>query len=183
MTGTEGSAATLRADDPRLDIWRSFLTAHARLFRRLDDELRAEHDLSLPEYDALLQLARAPDRRLRMSHLATRVLLSKSGVTRLIDRLERDGFVERSQCSHDARGAEAVLTAAGLGRLRSAARTHLAGIERYFVAPLAGSDLSMLERSMTAVLRAVGDVPDSETTCDRPAPDGASRERPGALAR
>jgi DNA-binding MarR family transcriptional regulator len=153
------SAATgrLRADDPRLEPWRSFLTAHARLSRRLDEELRAEHDLSLPEYDALLQLAHAPDRRLRMSRLANLVLLSKSGVTRLIDRLEADGFVRRTQCVTDARGAEAVLTEAGLDRLREAAHTHLAGIERYFLAPLAPAELATIGRTMSAIARLVGD--------------------------
>jgi len=168
----------LRPDDARLEIWRSFLTAHARLFRRLDDELRSEHALSLPEYDALLQLARAPERRLRMSRLAARVLLSKSGVTRLIDRLERDGFVERTQCSHDARGAEAVLTAAGLARLRVAATTHLAGVERYFLAPLGAAELSALERSMITVLRAVGDVAEPDAACE-PAARGQTSERAG----
>src|SRR4051812_38909923 len=126
----------LAANDPRLDVWRSFLLAHARLFRRLDEELRAEHGLSLPEYDALLQLAQSPDRRLRMTQLASQVLLSKSGVTRLIDRLVADGYVARSQCSHDARGAEAVLTAEALDRPRAAAATHLRGIDSYFLAAL-----------------------------------------------
>ncbi|HVL54421.1 MAG TPA: MarR family transcriptional regulator [Vitreimonas sp.] len=147
---------TLRADDPRLEAWRAFLSAHARLSRRLDDELRSEHDLSLPEYDALLQLAQAPDRRLRMSRLANLVLLSKSGVTRLIDRLEADGFVERTQCLSDARGAEAVLTPAGLTHLRTAAGTHLAGIERYFVAALQGDDFAAIERTMGAISRLAG---------------------------
>jgi DNA-binding MarR family transcriptional regulator len=148
---------SLRADDPRLEPWRAFLSAHARLSRRLDEELRAEHDLSLPEYDALLQLAQAPERRLRMSRLANLVLLSKSGVTRLIDRLEADGYVERSQCATDARGAEAVLTEAGLTRLREAARTHLGGIERYFLGPLDDADLEAIGRTMTAIARLVGE--------------------------
>jgi DNA-binding MarR family transcriptional regulator len=150
----------LRADDPRLDAWRAFLVAHARLSRRLDEELRAEHDLSLAEYDALVQLAQAPDRRLRMSRLASLVLLSKSGVTRLIDRLEADGFVERNQCLHDARGAEATLTRAGLDKLREAAVTHLAGIDRYFLATLPEADLAAIERGLTAVARMAGGEPD-----------------------
>src|SRR5690349_21711065 len=79
--------AQARAVDPRLGTWRIFLHAHARLTRRLDDELRAAHNLSLAEYDALVQLAQVPGRRLRMSVLADRVLLSRSGITRLVDRL------------------------------------------------------------------------------------------------
>jgi DNA-binding MarR family transcriptional regulator len=146
--------------DPRLEAWRGFLQAHARLFRRLDDELRAGHGLSLPEYDALLQLAQAPERRLRMSQLAGQVLLSKSGVTRMVDRLVADALVERNQCSHDARGAEAVLTDAGLARLRSAARTHLDGIDRYFLSVLDEADQAVIERTMAAISRRTGETPD-----------------------
>ena len=91
-----------------LDAWRAFIHAHARLLHRLDEELQAAHGLSLAEYDALLQLVNAPDRRLRMSALADRVLLSRSGITRLVDRLVADGMVERSACPTDARGSMAV---------------------------------------------------------------------------
>lgn len=164
QTATPIAPAALSARDPRLDAWRAFLGAHARLVRRLDDELRAEHDLSLPEYEALLHLAEAPDRRLRMSRLASLVLLSKSGVTRLIDRLEADGAVERLQCAHDARGAEAVLTDDGLGRLRRASATHLRGIERYFLGPLQPSELAALEQTMRAVARSAGDA--EQPDCD-----------------
>jgi DNA-binding MarR family transcriptional regulator len=156
-----GAGQPLSPRDPRLDAWRAFLGAHARLFRRLDDELRLEHDLSLPEYDALLHLAESPGRRLRMSRLAGLVLLSKSGVTRLIDRLEADGSVERLQCAHDARGAEAVLTDEGLERLRRASGTHLRGIERYFVDVLEPAELATVERTMNAVSRATGEALDA----------------------
>jgi DNA-binding MarR family transcriptional regulator len=168
----------LAPGDPRLGAWRAFLGAHARLFRRLDDELRLEHDLSLPEYDALLNLAEAPGRRLRMSRLANLVLLSKSGVTRLIDRLEADGSVERLQCAHDARGAEAVLTDEGLRRLRRASTTHLRGIERYFIEALGADDLQVIERTMNAVSRTTGESLDA--ACDPAAvPERATAARPG----
>lgn len=147
------TGGSLGPDDPRLGAWRAFLEAHARVARRLDDELRAEHGISLAEYDALLQLARAPGRRLRMNQLADRVILSRSGITRLVDRLEAAGLVARTSCSTDARGAEAVLTEAGLERLRQAARTHLAGIERYFVAVVDPVDLPAIERALGAVAR------------------------------
>jgi DNA-binding MarR family transcriptional regulator len=166
VTEANRTGGSLRPDDPRLEPWRAFLLAHARLSRRLDEELRAAHDVSLPEYDALFQLASAPDRRLRMSRLANLVLLSKSGVTRLIDRLEADGFVERTQCATDARGAEAVLTPAGLDRLREASRTHLAGIERYFLAPLESTDLAAVGRTMSTVARLVGDESDEPGASD-----------------
>jgi DNA-binding MarR family transcriptional regulator len=154
--------------DPRLDAWRAFLQAHARLFRRLDEELRSEHGISLAEYDALLQIAQAPDRHLRMSRLASQVLLSKSGVTRLVDRLVADGLVERTQCSSDARGAEAAITTNGLTRLRAAAPTHLRGIDAYFIAAVDPTDLAILERSMDAISRRTGEAgaPDSDAACD-----------------
>ena len=145
-------ARSLSPRDPRIGTWRDFLTAHARLERMLDDDLRAEHDLSLAEYDALLQLAEAPGRRLRMHQLADRVLLSRSGVTRLIDRLVSDGSVERDTCQTDARGAEAVLTAAGLARLRTAAPTHLRGIADHFLDAIDPADLQSVGQAMRDIL-------------------------------
>lgn len=155
MTATEPVARTLLAPrDARLEPWRAFLEAHARVTRRLDEELRSEHDLSLAEYDTLLAIAWSPDRRLRMRTLADSILLSKSGVTRLIDRLVADGLVERSACVSDARGAEAVLTKAGLDRLRAASRTHLRGIDEHFLGAVGDEDLGALERSMRQVAAA-----------------------------
>lgn len=119
---------------PELRVWRSFLSAHARVLRNLEAELLAEQRLSLVSYDVLVQLAEAPDRRLRMAELADRVLLSRSGVTRLVDRLERAGLVARQKVAADGRGVIAELTPAGLDRLRKASRTHLAGVARHFVA-------------------------------------------------
>lgn len=156
MTLTEPVEHTLTARDPRLEPWRQFLKAHARVSRRLDDELRNDHDLSLAEYDALLTIAQAPGRRIRMRQLAERVVLSKSGVTRLVDRLVLDGLVERSACASDARGAEAVLTAAGLARLRAASDTHLRGIERHFLDAVDATDLPTLERAMTSLAERAG---------------------------
>ena len=103
-------AASAIADPPGIAAWRRFLEAHARVTRRLDDELQAAHGLSLAEYDALLQIATTPGRRIRMNVLAERVLLSRSGITRLVDRLEAQGCVERIACETDARGQEALLT-------------------------------------------------------------------------
>jgi DNA-binding MarR family transcriptional regulator len=156
MTVSEPVARPLTARDPRLAPWRAFLLAHARVSRRLDEELRAEHDLSLAEYEALLTIAQAPGRRIRMGQLAEEVLLSKSGVTRLMDRLVGDGLAERSVCVADGRGAEAVLTDRGLARLRSASDTHLRGISEHFLAVVDSSDMATLERSMTAMARQAG---------------------------
>ena len=107
--------------------------------------------MSLADYSALLHLAEAPHRRLRMSQLAEGIFLTRSGVTRLIDRLQADGLVTRSQCPSDGRGAEAVLTEAGLTRLRAASPIHLRGIKAYFLDQVAEPDLEVLERIMGAV--------------------------------
>jgi DNA-binding MarR family transcriptional regulator len=151
MTLTHPADVRLSAHDPRLEPWKAFLQAHARLMRRLDEDLRAEHDISIAEYDALLNIAQSPERRIRMRRLADQVLLSKSGVTRLIDRLVDDGLVERSACVSDARGAEAVLTSAGLQRLREASRTHLRGIEQHFLEVLDAEQLGVVGGAMRAV--------------------------------
>jgi DNA-binding MarR family transcriptional regulator len=143
-------------DEPGIGAWRSFLTAHARITRRLDEELQAAHGLSLAEYDALLQIAHAPGRRVRMNVLAERVILSRSGITRLVDRLEAAGAVTRVACATDARGQEAVLTPLGLDRLRSAATTHLEGVRRYFLDRLQPSALADLEASLGLVADPLG---------------------------
>ena len=179
MTVTRDPARPLRASDPRLGPWRAFVVAHGRVWRRLDEDLRLEHGLSLAEYEALLLLAEADGRRLRMRALAEDLQLSKSGVTRLVDRLVEDGLVERGQCSTDARGAEAVLTATGLTRLRTAAPTHLRGIQDYFLGAIDAPDLAVVERTMRAV--ADGVAPGllartmrgpREIDCEAPGPAG-----------
>ena len=156
MSATAPVARPVSADDPRLLPWRSFLVAHARVTRRLDEELRAEHDLSLAEYDALLTIARSPGRRMRMGALADEVLLSKSGVTRLVDRLVADGLVERRICASDARGAEAELTRAGVDKLRTASQTHLRGIAEHFLSAVDDEDLAVLGRVLTELADRVG---------------------------
>jgi DNA-binding MarR family transcriptional regulator len=130
----------------QLAAWRTFLRAHASITRALEAELVAEQDLSLASYDVLVQLAEAPDRRLRMTELADAVLLSRSGVTRLVDRLEKGGLVARCPVESDGRGVAARLTDAGLDRLRTASRTHLRGVAQHFVNRLDEADLRTLER-------------------------------------
>jgi DNA-binding MarR family transcriptional regulator len=139
---------TQQLTDTELGAWRSFLRAHAQITRKLEAELVAEHDLPLPSYDVLLQLAESPGRRLRMTELADRVLLSRSGLTRLVDRLEREGLVERAACPGDARGTHAVLTDAGLTRLRQAAPTHLRGIAEHVTGRLTPHEVDQLRTVM-----------------------------------
>lgn len=130
----------------QLAAWRNFLRAHARITRSLEAELIAEQRLSLGSYDVLLQLAEAPRRRLRMAELADAVLLSRSGVTRLVDRLEQAGLVVRERVEGDGRGVVAAMTERGFETLRTASRTHLAGVVRHFVEHLKPDELAEIGR-------------------------------------
>jgi DNA-binding MarR family transcriptional regulator len=133
-----------RPGDWRIGVWRSFLRAHAEVLRELEREMAAATGLPLAWYDVLLQLVEAPGRRLRMAELADRVLLSRSGLTRLIDRLQADGLVRRERSADDARGTYTVLTPAGLERLRAAAPVHLAGIRDHWLAHFSDDELRVL---------------------------------------
>ena len=130
--------------DPRLATWAAFLRAHARVVRELERELQAEQRLALTDYDVLIQLAATEDRRLRMSELADRLILSRSGVTRLVDRLVAEGMVERVSCETDRRGQWAALTDVGLGRLRTATPTHLRGVAEHFLDRLSPDELASM---------------------------------------
>ncbi|TDC03523.1 MarR family transcriptional regulator [Nonomuraea longispora] len=129
--------------------------AQVRITRHLEAELLVAHDLPLASYDVLMQLAEAPERRLRMNDLAGRVLLSRSGLTRLIDRLQRDGLVAREACADDARGLFAVLTERGASRLAEATPTYLRGIRTQFLDMLGPDDIGQV-RSMLAKLDITG---------------------------
>ncbi|MDQ3402364.1 MAG: MarR family transcriptional regulator [Actinomycetota bacterium] len=133
-----------RPSREELRAWRTFLRAHASVVRSLETELVAEQGLSLGAYDVLVQLAEAPARRLRMAELADALLLSRSGVTRLVDRLERSGLVARERVAGDGRGVIASLTDRGFDILRTASHTHLAGVSRHFVSRLHAVQLRAL---------------------------------------
>ncbi|MEE4275311.1 MAG: MarR family transcriptional regulator [Thermoleophilia bacterium] len=140
---------TVRESDPHLTAaelaaWRGMLRVHSALFHQLDQELEVEHRLSLRAYEVLVVLESAPDRRLRMSDLSRSVLLSPSGVSRLVDRLEADGLVHRQRCSDDGRGFFAMLTDEGRRRLSEARATHLAGVRRLFLEHFETAELDEL---------------------------------------
>lgn len=136
-----------------LRTWRRYLVAHARITRALEAELLAAENLSLASYDVLVQLSESPDGTLRMTELADAVLLSRSGVTRLVERLEQGGLVQRRPAAEDGRGVQAVITADGQERLRVAACTHLAGVTEHFVEPLGGQGLGELDAALDRLLR------------------------------
>ncbi len=127
-----------------LRAWRGLLRTHAMLVKRLDAQLESAHGLPLTSYEVLLNLWHAEEAKMRMCDVAESVLLSRSGLTRLVDRLERDGFVERVSCADDARGAYAKLTDAGRAKLEEARGTHLAGVREHFLSHLTPQQLDVL---------------------------------------
>ncbi len=144
-------AVKTNLSDAELRAWQAFLHAHNQVTRRLDAELRAEHELPLNDYDVLLRLARAPDRRLRMTDLAERVMMSPSGLTRVVDRLAAAGLVRRDRFDGDARVMLARLTDKGSVVLRQAARTHLRGIREHFTGQMTLAQL----REVTSALETI----------------------------
>jgi DNA-binding MarR family transcriptional regulator len=138
--------------DPRLEAWATFLRAHARVTRLLERELHDETRMGLADYDVLIQLANTDARRLRMGELADRLLLSRSGITRLVDRLEREGFVERATCESDRRGQWAQLTDRGYARLRDATPVHLRGVAEHFIDRIPADELDELQQTLARVL-------------------------------
>jgi DNA-binding MarR family transcriptional regulator len=131
-------------DERELRAWRGMLRAHAALTKALDADLDAAHGLPLSSYEVLMYLNDAEDRRMRMRDLAASVILSRSGLTRLADRLEREGLIRRESCSSDARGAFAVLTPAGAEVLAVARATHLAGVRSLFLQHFSDDELEAL---------------------------------------
>ncbi len=159
MTDATPQGAQAPVPDPgdwRVDVWRRFLRAHAVVLRELERELDRDAALPLAWYDVLLTLARAPGRRLRMADLAERVMLSRSGLTRLVDRIEKAGYVSREPSPDDARGTYTVIRTAGLRRLRDAVPVHLAGVQRHWLAHFDDDEL----RTLGALLQRLDAAPE-----------------------
>jgi DNA-binding MarR family transcriptional regulator len=131
---------------PSLDAWVRLLRAHSALTRSLSADLVRGHGLTINDYEVLLHLARASDRRLRRVDLAERLLLTASGITRLLDGLERSGYVAKGQCESDARVTYAVLTDEGLAKLADASETHVGGIRDVFENRFSEDELETLSR-------------------------------------
>jgi DNA-binding MarR family transcriptional regulator len=145
-------------DGVSLDAWRGFLLSHAAITRELDADLVARHGLTSRDYEALLFLANEPDRNLPMGELANRTMLTRSGVTRLVDGLTKIGLVERVSCPEDARVSYAQLTDAGYQRLREAGRTHVEGIRAAFLRHFSEDEIAQLAE-LLGRLPGAGDGP------------------------
>ncbi len=142
-------------DERHLAAWRAFLRAHATVVDRLDHELQHEQGLALTWYEVLLHLAEAPDNRLRLSALAARLVLSRSGITRLVDRMAEAGLIERQACPTDRRGSFAALTPDGRARLRMAAPVHLRGIDEHFARHLRPDEVDAVRVALERVAGSV----------------------------
>jgi DNA-binding MarR family transcriptional regulator len=158
-------ATTVKAPDSRqldtreLRAWRGMLRAHAALTKALDADLDAEHALPLSSYEVLLYLNDAEGGRMRMRDLAASVILSRSGLTRLADRLEREGLICRESCPSDARGSFAVLTPAGVDKLDAARATHLAGVRSLFLQHFSDDELDVLGDAWERVVPGAASAP------------------------
>jgi DNA-binding MarR family transcriptional regulator len=141
-------------DRSRLAAWRAFLLAHARIVEAIERDLADSGTLPLSWYDVLVALYEAPERRLRMHELADAVLLSPSGVSRLVDRLEARGLLERQPCSEDRRCQFAVLTGSGLDALRGAWPTYAAGIAGHFGERLSDTEVGALREILDRLIAA-----------------------------
>jgi DNA-binding MarR family transcriptional regulator len=158
--GLLDGAADPNLTEGELRAWRGLKRAHASLAKRVDTELERTHGLPLSSYEVLHHLVDSPGGRMRMCDLAEQAQLSRSGLTRLADRLEREGHLERCSCEHDARGAYACLTELGRERLRAARGTHLAVVREQF-----------LSRFTEPELRALAELWDRIAPCGCRAPE------------
>lgn len=129
---------------PQATAWLGLLATHHAIYHQLDAMLRASHQLGLSSYEVLVRLARAPARRLRMSELAALTPLTLSGISRMVDRLERDGLVKREACANDGRVSCATLTSAGATLLQAAHQTYIAGVHRLFLDHFSEQELEVL---------------------------------------
>jgi DNA-binding MarR family transcriptional regulator len=144
LAGAIATPCSEQLSEGELRALRGLMRAHASLAKRLDAELEQAHGLPLSSYEVLHHLESAPDGRMRMCDLAEHAQLSRSGLTRLVDRLERDGLLSRCTCEHDARGAYACLTEQGVQRLGAARGTHLAVVREQFLSRFSEPELDAL---------------------------------------
>jgi DNA-binding MarR family transcriptional regulator len=144
--------ATRWLSQPEMRAWKALINVTTAVMATLDGELRAEHGLSIGEYEVLVHLSETPGHSLRMTDLAANLKLSPSGITRRIDGLVRNGLVDRRPCPSDRRGSNAVLTEKGLARLQEAAPTHVRGVRKHFVDQLTERQLANLASALSAVV-------------------------------
>lgn len=157
---TRSQTDSRQLDEIELAAWKGMLFAYRNATVAIDERLEREHDLTLSSYEVLLILSRQEEQAMRMGQLADALLLSRSGLTRLVDRLVKRGLVERHTCSDDRRGTYAKLTPAGLEQFELARPTNLAAIREQFVSRLETQDLEDLARIWRRL-----DIEETDETC------------------
>ncbi len=136
-----------------LHAWRNFITAHATRIQKIDEMLAAAGCIPLHWYDVLIELAEAPEKQLRLHELADKVVLSRSGLTRLLDRLEKENLLKRQPDPHDRRGLYAVITDAGMAALRKAWPVYSEGIQTTFASHLTEAETDILIRVFAKMIQ------------------------------
>jgi DNA-binding MarR family transcriptional regulator len=157
------SSQVLREQAPAIEAWIGLLRGQSAATRAVNAQLVADHGLTINDYECLLLLARAEDRRMRRVDLAQSLILTASGVTRLLDGLEREGFVDRASCESDRRVTYAVLTDAGHAKLQEASESHVADIRAFFERRFSGEELDQLA---TLLARVHGETPELDCSVD-----------------
>jgi DNA-binding MarR family transcriptional regulator len=158
--------STTRAElAARLDPWVSFLRAHAAITRELSAQLQRRHGLTLNDYEVLLHLSRADGGRMRRVDLAESVILTASGITRLLDGLEVSGLVCKETCASDRRVSYAKLTPAGTAKLREAGKSHITDIDELFLGRYSGSELATLGGLLSRLPTTGADCRGDEPAC------------------
>ena len=162
-------------DEREMDAWHALIHAHSKIIRRLEAELEGEHALSLPAYEVLAHLSMAPNERLRMSELAVHAVLTPSGLTRLVDKLSKEGLVARDRCEGDARVVYAVLTPQGRARLEAAYPTHLRGVREHFIDQLSREQRDAVADALNALLGSCQkEIAEAVERCDAAIADGVN---------
>lgn len=142
-----------RVTEQELLAWRLFIKTHSAIIDYIEQELADKKRVPLTTYDVLIALFEAPGKQLRLGELNRKVILSKSGLTRLLDRLEREKLIVRHKSAEDGRGSYAALTEEGESKLREAWPVYARGIKQYFAAPLSGGDVDSLIRMLESIQR------------------------------
>ncbi|QMV42363.1 MarR family winged helix-turn-helix transcriptional regulator [Cohnella cholangitidis] len=135
-----------RVSEDELSAWRYFIKSHAKIIESIEQDLAEQKRVPLTTYDVLIALFESPERKLRLGDLNKKVILSKSGLTRMLDRLEKEGLLQREKSAEDRRGAYAILTAAGESELRRAWPVYAKGIKKYFALPVSEEDRQTLRK-------------------------------------
>ncbi len=168
------------SDDERLQTWVALLRTQAAVVEGVESELLARHGLPVSWHEVLVRLSRSDGGAMRMQELAREVLLSKSGLTRLADRMEESGLIERSKCGTDRRGTYAVITEAGRRMLRESFPAFMSAVEQHFARHLSGEELSALRSLLAKVLEGSGRPEEEACTTEVVGAAGAV-EAPGAI--